>query len=684
MNRLQHETSPYLLQHAANPVDWYPWGEAALAKARAENKPILLSIGYSACHWCHVMAHESFEDPSTAEVMNRLFVNIKVDREERPDIDKIYQTAHQLIARRGGGWPLTMFLTANGQLPFFAGTYFPQTSRYGMPAFTDLLVQVARHYAANAAAVTQQAAAVINAMDSLEAGDQRAAPLPDTAPLAGLREQLAGNFDTDWGGFGGAPKFPHTSSLEFLLRHWRASAHTEEPDVQALYMTALTVTRMIEGGLYDQLGGGFFRYSVDREWSIPHFEKMLYDNGPLLALLAQLWQASGDDTFRRAATETADWLLRDMRSPAGGFWSTLDADSEGVEGKFYVWEPAEAAALLEPAEYTVLAQRFGLIQAANFEGNWHLQVRDSIENAAAAVGERNSTALALLDAARSKLLDARNRRVWPGRDEKILTAWNALLIRGLAIAGRVMDRDDLVDAAADALAFVRRELYPDKQLMACYKDGRARFPAYLDDYAFLLDATLELLQARWDTAHLQFAIELADTLCGDFADHERGGFFFTAAGHERLVHRTRTFSDDSLPSGNGIAALALNRLGHLLGNTRYLEAAGATLRAAHDSMNDFPHGHAAMVIALAEYLNEPEIIVIRGAAAEAGDWARTVGALYAPQRLIFAIPADAADLPGALATRAAAAGTVAYVCKGTACSLPLAARAELVAAIRET
>ncbi|MBT8422253.1 MAG: thioredoxin domain-containing protein, partial [Gammaproteobacteria bacterium] len=668
-------------------VHWLAWGPAALEAAREQDKPILLSVGYSACHWCHVMAHESFEDTATAEVMNRLYINIKVDREERPDIDKIYQTAHQLITRRGGGWPLTVFLTPDTQLPFFAGTYFPKEARHGMPAFTDLLVQVAQHFATHGDDVARQGQAIVNALDSLEAGNASDADALTRAPLDGLREQLGNNFDPDWGGFGDAPKFPHPTSLDYLLRHWRASAHSEEPDVQALFMCALTLTRMVEGGIYDQLGGGFFRYSVDRMWAIPHFEKMLYDNGPLLALLAHLWQASGDDTFRQAATATADWVLRDMRSPEGGFWSTLDADSEGEEGRFYVWQPKEVAALLETDEYAAVATRYGLAQSANFEGRWHLQVRDSIDNTAAAVGQLGSTTTALLDSGRQKLLAARQQRVWPGRDEKILTAWNALMIRGLAIAGRALNRDDLITAAAEAVEFIRSALWQDGTLLACHNDAQARFPAYLDDHAFLLDALLELLQARWDSEHLTFAVQLADTLLDQFSDAERGGFFFTGRDHEQLIHRSRTFGDDSLPNGNGIAALALGRLGHLLGNTRYLQAAESTLQAGQTAMADFPHGHAAMITALDEYLEPPEIVVIRGAAGsghEAQEWATAVGAIYAPRRMVFAIPADAADLPGALQERSPGDTTVAYLCRGTQCSLPMQNLNELTAAVRES
>ena len=683
MNRLADETSPYLLQHADNPVDWYPWSQEALDKAGAENKPILLSIGYSACHWCHVMAHESFKDSSTAEVMNRLFVNIKVDREERPDIDKIYQTAHQLITHRAGGWPLTVFLTPEKQLPFFAGTYFPNEERHGMPAFSDLLMRVAQHFEANRKELNDQGVAIIKALASLEPVTAEPGALLDRRPLDGLRSQLGSNFDKDWGGFGEAPKFPHPTSLEYLLRHWRSTAHSEEPDIDALFMCALTLTRMLDGGIYDQLGGGFFRYTVDREWSIPHFEKMLYDNGPLLALLAQLWRASGDDPYRKAANETADWVIHDMQSPEGGFWSALDADSEGEEGKFYVWNPGETDEKLTGTSALAFARRFGLDKPANFGGHWHLLVRDTLESTAEAAGETTSTTVSLLDEARSRLLEVRNERIRPGRDEKILTAWNALMIRGLAIAGRALDREDLVDAAVRAVDFIRDKLVVNGRLLASYKDGRARFNAYLDDHAFLLDAILEILQARWNSAHMAFAIEIADRLLNDFQDKKAGGFYFTSDDHEQLVHRSRTFGDDSLPSGNAIAALALSRLGYLLGEPRYLQAAEKALQAGYTAMLDFPHGRAALITALDEYLDAPEIVVIRGNATASAEWAQGISAIFAPRRLIFAIPSDARELPGALKLREPREQTVAYVCRGTSCSMPFTSLQELAAEIRE-
>jgi hypothetical protein len=685
MNRLARETSPYLLQHADNPVDWYPWGEEALARARAEDKPILLSIGYSACHWCHVMAHESFEDAATAQLMNELFVNVKVDREERPDIDRIYQAAHHLMMRRGGGWPLTVFLSPDGHVPFFAGTYFPREARYGMPSFADVLKGVAGYWARRPPELADQGPALREALASIEATVSVPREALTDAPFAKLRGALAASFDADSGGFGGAPKFPHPSSLEALLRAWWRGASGPEPDVHALFMVALTLQRMSEGGIHDQLGGGFCRYSVDATWTIPHFEKMLYDNGPLLALYAWLFQVSGDDMYRRVADGIAGWALREMRSPEGAFWSSLDADSEGEEGRFYVWTPDEVAGLLAPEEYAVFAARFGLDQPANFEErHWHLRVHRGIDDIAKATAQAPSAVRRLLDSSRAKLLAARDARVWPGRDEKVLAAWNALMARGLAVAGRVIGRADLVDAAAGALDFVRARMVVDGRLRATWKDGRARFAAYLDDHAFLLDATLECLQARWSAEHLAFARWLAEELLARFEDAESGGFFFTAHDHERLLHRSRPMADEALPAGNAVAALALQRLGHLLGEPRFLAAAERTVRAAWSALAEFPHGHASMLAALDELLEPPEIVVLRGGGAALAEWAAAAGALYAPRRLVFAVPADAAGLPASLAAKAPRGAVVAYVCRGAACGPPVGSLDGLGAALART
>ena len=673
-NRLAKESSPYLLQHADNPVDWYPWGDEAFALARETGKPILLSIGYSACHWCHVMAHESFEDDAIAKLMNEMFVNIKVDREERPDVDKIYQTAHQLITQRGGGWPLTMFLDGDDQRPFFGGTYFPNEARYGMPAFGDLLQKISTYYAENRDDVRQQSARIVDVFKRIEPGPAEEGKALDDAPFAKVRETLEQTFDREFGGFGSAPKFPHPTTIDRLLRHWRSTANATEPDVEALFMAALTLARMAEGGLFDHVGGGFYRYSVDRHWQIPHFEKMLYDNGPLLAIYAQAAIATGEKLFAAAANATADWMLADMRDDNGGFYATRDADSEGHEGLYYLWDPHEAEALLGD-DYEVFARRFGLNQDANFEGRWHLTVREQITDDEAEVIER----------AKQTLLMQRATRVAPGRDEKQLTSWNALAIRGLAIAGRALERTDLIDAASDAVDFLRRELIRDGRLYASHKDGETRFAAYLDDHAFLLDAVLELLQARWNSGHLEFAQQLAELLLEFYEDAEHGGFWFTANDSEQLIHRTKPLADEAVPSGNGIAAYALQRLGFLLGETRYLVAAENTLRAAWRAIEEYPHGHVSLLTALEEYLEHPEIIVIRGAADEIGRWRDSAAKLYAPRRLVFAIPGDEAGLPGALAERKPIDGeTLAYRCVGTHCEMPVTSWEALAGQLAES
>jgi uncharacterized protein len=678
-NHLAEETSPYLLQHADNPVEWYPWGDAALRKAKQENKPILLSIGYSACHWCHVMAHESFEDTGTAALMNELFINIKVDREERPDLDKIYQVAQQMLTHGSGGWPLTMFLTPQQQ-PFFGGTYFPKEPRYGMPAFRDLLRRVAQYY-------REQGEEIAAQNEQLQAALAAMVPRPDSgavldrSAMAQARAALEKSFDGTFGGFSGAPKFPHSTSIERCMRQWHATSAETEPDLKALYMATLTLTRMAEGGLFDQLGGAFARYSVDGAWMIPHFEKMLYDNGQLLCEYARAHLATGEALFAKVAHETADWLLRDMRSAAGSFYSSLDADSEGHEGKFYVWSRDEVQSLLTPREYSAFSARFGLDRSANFEGEWHLHTYASLDDIAGALKESAPTVAELIEAARSKLLKARNLRVWPARDEKILCSWNALTIKALAIASRVLGRPDLAVAASTAVDFVRHHLWRDGRLLATYKDGRAHLPAYLDDYAFLADALLELLQTRWRSSDLDFARQLAEVLLDQFEDKAEGGFFFTAKDHEQLIHRSKTFADESVPSGNGVAAAMLTRLGFLLGETRYLDAAERTLRAAWAGIQEYPQAHMSLVNALEDFLSALQILVIRGEASSAAHWANVLGKLYAPTRMIFAIPTDA-QLPDALAAKRPGETTVAYVCSGMTCSAPLENLEEVTRALK--
>ena len=576
------------------------------------------------------MAHESFEDDATADLMNHLFINIKVDREERPDVDRIYQTAHQLLTQRSGGWPLTMFLSADDQRPFFGGTYFPKERRYGMPSFGELLTSIATYFDENAEDVRSQGDRLSEVLAKLEPEPADADSAITATPLSKVREQLGQSFDGDYGGFGGAPKFPHPGTIDRMLRHWRSTANDAEPDIDALFMATLTLTRMAEGGIYDHVGGGFCRYSVDRYWQIPHFEKMLYDNGPLLAIYAQAYLATGEEWFRKTATETADWMLTDMRAPGGGFYSSRDADSEGEEGKFFTWTPETVEKLVAAEDYPVVASRFGLNREANFEGAWHLTVRESVPNIASAMQRSVEEIEDSLANARVALFIERATRVHPGRDDKQLTSWNALAVRGLAIAGRILERDELIDAASEAVDFIRANLMLEDRLFASYKESRARFPAYLDDHAFLVDAILELLQSCWNTAHLEFAIVIADLLLEHFADQEHGGFYFTADDHESLMMRPKPLADEAMPSGNGVAAFALQRLGHLLGDQRYIDAAEGALRSAWKAIDEYPHGHVTLLNALEEYASPPEIIVLRGPTDEVARWRDSTGRLYAP------------------------------------------------------
>jgi len=654
-NRLAAETSPYLLQHADNPVHWQPWDESSLALARLENRPILLSIGYSACHWCHVMAHESFENADVAAVMNRLFVNIKVDREERPDLDQIYQTAHQMLTQRSGGWPLTMFLAPDGT-PFFGGTYFPREPRYNLPGFADLCERVAEAFRNRRSDIDTQNTELRRALASTVPASGAVAEF-DSKPLAEAEQSLARGFDRIHGGFGGAPKFPHPTDLAFLLR---------SSDAASRQMALTTLTRMSEGGIYDQIGGGFSRYSVDERWEIPHFEKMLYDNGPLLGLCADAWAQTGDGLYSRVAEETATWVLREMQAPDGGYYSSLDADSEGEEGKYYVWDRDEVEALLTPQESALAIRRWGFADPPNFEDrHWHAKV----------AGHLSTEEAPLLAAARQKLFAARELRIRPGRDDKVLTSWNALMIEGMAHAARVFERGDWLASAQGATDFIRRTMWQDGRLLATAKDGRAHLDAYLDDHAFLLAALLELMQAEFRHEDLAFAVELADTLLARFEDREAGGFFFTAHDHEALIHRPKTGHDNATPAGNGVAACALQRLGHLLGETRYLAAAEKTLQLFWPQICHSPAGFGSLLLVLEEALTPPEIIILRGPAEQAAEWRRALGA--APHRIVLALPNGIPGLPGTLA-KPESDHVNAWVCRGVTCSAPTANLEELI------
>jgi uncharacterized protein len=668
-NRLALESSPYLRQHADNPVDWWPWGDAALTAARDANKPILLSIGYSACHWCHVMAHESFEDEATARVMNALYVNIKVDREERPDIDKVYQLAHQALARRGGGWPLTVFLAPRDLLPFFAGTYFPKTPRYGAPAFVQVLEGVRKWFDTKPDEVRAQNDALARFLDEQSVGSLHVERI-DTRPISTALERIRAGFDRDNGGHSGGPKFPHASEIELLLS--RSDAGDATP-TSPRNMARLTLTRMAERGLADHLGGGFFRYCVDAQWEIPHFEKMMYDNAQLLPLYARAAVVFDETAFASAARACAGWIAHEMVAPAGGFFGSLDADSEGEEGRYYVWDRDEVKSALDEDEFAVAQARFGLDRPANFEGHaWHLVNAATITGIAARLDIANDEVERHLASAVRKLLARRATRVRPGLDDKILTAWNALTIGGAAEAARWLDDAPLLADAERALDFLHANVWRDGHLFAVHAGGQAKFPAYLDDHAFLLDALLAMLRVRWSARDFAWAMALADILLDRFEDKDAGGFFFTAHDAEKLPQRAKPFMDESLPAGNAIAARALLRLGHLIGAPRYLDAAERVLRACWSMLTDYPHACCAMLLALGDFVEPPAHVVIRyrdDAAAAA--WRGTLAAAARSRIDAYWIPADAEGLSGVLAQQDAADSVVAYLCKGTACDPPL-------------
>ena len=677
-NALADETSPYLLQHANNPVAWHPWGDEALGLARTEGKPILLSVGYSACHWCHVMAHESFEDEETADLMNRYFINIKVDREERPDLDKIYQTAQQLLSGRTGGWPLTMFLMPEDRTPFFGGTYFPPEPRHGLPGFRALLTRIHQVYQEERPALAEQNTAFIKALEQTQTSEPADAGTQlDTGPVDACVEQLARAFDRSDGGFGGAPKFPHPVNLELLL-----CQHARTGDTTPLDMACFTLEKMAEGGIYDHVGGGFCRYSVDSRWNIPHFEKMLYDNGPLLGLYANAWRISGHELFRQAARGTAAWVMREMQSAEGGYYSSLDADSEGEEGKFYTWEPGEVQRLLSEAEFDDFARYSGLDKPDNFEGRWHLYVAESPEEIARAGGRDPGEIQQHLQSAREKLFRDREQRIRPGLDDKILTSWNALMLKGMSVAAMRLEEPEYYRSALRCLEFIHTRLWDGNRLAATCKDGRAHLNAYLDDYAFLIDAIIHLLAYRWSGKWLGFAMQLADTLLEQFFDDDAGGFFFTSHDHETLLQRRKDFTDDSLPSGNGMAALALLNLGHLTGRQDYLEAAEKTLKTAWGLLQRAPHACAALLAALLEYHDPRRVIILRGREETIGDWQRQVEPLLDVRSLVFAIPSAETGLPELLNEKRTDQAATAFVCTGFTCLEPITDLDELLRVLK--
>jgi len=663
-NLLSSETSPYLLQHADNPVNWHPWNEASLAKAKAENKPILLSIGYSACHWCHVMAHESFEDIDTAEVMNEHFINIKIDREERPDLDKIYQTAHSLLTSRSGGWPLTVFLSPDNQMPFFAGTYFPEKRRYNMPSFTEIMHLVTDAFINKKQEIREQDTSIQSALIEASSHSPSSSAL-NSLPLDLARKQLEGAFEAKFGGFGSAPKFPHADMIERCLRHYLLLKTQNKLDSRALEMATFTLDKMALGGFQDAVGGGFFRYSTDDKWMIPHFEKMLYDNAQLFALYAQAFTFIKSPLYKQSIELAADWLIREMQTIEGGYCSALDADTEKVEGQTYVWTPEQVKELLTPDEYDAYSLKYNLLSPANFEGNWHLHSDTTDEDLSESLHISLEELKVRLISSREKLLAQRNTRVQPGRDDKILCAWNALMIRGMSTIGRRLNNRQYIDSANQAANFIYSTLWNGERLLASYKDGKAYLNAYLDDYAYLLQALIELLQSQWRNEHYAWAIDIADSLLEHFEDKEHGGFFFTSHDHEHLLYRSKTFSDDAMPNGNAVAASSLLQLGLLSGQTKYIDAAERTIRCSYDTLSDQAISHCSLLHALELYLSPGIVIILRGDQQNLNTWNTIANQYYIPQLTCFSIESGTSTKD--LEDKKPVGDICAYICEGTQC-----------------
>lgn len=669
-NRLQHETSPYLLQHASNPVDWYSWGPKPLALARAQNKPILVSIGYSACHWCHVMERESFEDEETARLMNEHFINIKVDREERPDVDAIYMEAVQALTGHGG-WPLNVFLTSDGR-PFYGGTYFPPAPRHGLPSWRQVLESIATTYRDQPATVAQNADLLtdyVRRAQNLAPSDLELRP----QMLRSAYDLLSAGWDVHNGGFGAAPKFPQPLALDLALR-----LSTKFEDERGRSLLFLTLRKMAAGGIYDHLGGGFHRYSVDEQWLVPHFEKMLYDNALLALTFLDGYLVSADPTFLRVVEETLDYLVRDMHAPGGGFYSAQDADSEGVEGKYYVWTAEEVAAILPPDEARVALTWYGITPGGNFEGATILTTAADLPDLSAALHIGPDHLARVLAAVRTKLLDARSRRVPPGIDTKILAGWNALAARAFARAGRALGRGDYLDVARDTVRFILRDMSPGGRLVRSYRHRPGEVPAFLEDHAYLMEALIALYEATFEPEWLRAAQDRVVALRDLFADGEEGAFFDTPPGLEEPVARPRSFFDNPIPSGNAAASFALLRLAALTGNEDYTDLAVPGLRAAAPLAVRAPHGFAYMLSALDFYLSPVAQVAISGSLADSRtqELIAAVAHRYLPNAVVAAGPEGSVPLlesrPGV------GGGPAAYVCRHFTCRMPVTEPVALV------
>ena len=674
-NLLINESSPYLLQHADNPVDWHPWSADALDRARREDKPILLSIGYAACHWCHVMAHESFEDESTAAVMNEHFVNIKVDREERPDLDSIYMQAVQAMTGHGG-WPMTVFLTPEGE-PFYGGTYFPPTDRHGMPSFTNVLKSVARAYAEHRDDV-DRSAAQLRQIYLPPPASTRADEIADRMLEIAYRS-IAQRYDETHGGFDSAPKFPQAMALDFLLRH---GARTDNRHAMDIALSSFR--KMARGGIYDQVGGGFARYSVDDEWLVPHFEKMLYDNALLLRLGVHLWQASGDEEVKRVACDTIEWVAREMTSPEGGFYSSLDADSEGREGKFYVWTEAELDDLLGE-ESALVKSYYGVTPGGNFEGSSILFVASEPAAFAARLGATESALAEAIEGAKAVLYEARSRRVWPGRDEKVLAGWNGLMLRAVAEAARVFEDERFRAMALKNAELLHAEMVRDGRVLRSRKDGVTRIPGFLEDHAAVALGFISVYELTFDERWIERALEISAVITDQFWDEESRVFFDTARDAEKLITRPRDIADNAVPAGSSLAAELCLRLAELTGDQEYRGRAERVLRPLATSMGKhaIAFGH---LLGVADMLLRGGVqVAIAGdpAGDDFGKLLRAVSGTYVPALVLAGGNPARESKVTLLRGRDAAGGATAHVCRGFTCDLPTRDPARLAEQLRE-
>ena len=667
-NRLIGETSPYLLQHAHNPVDWYPWGDEAFQKAKSENKPILLSIGYSACHWCHVMEHESFENEKIAGLMNELFLNIKVDREERPDLDEIYMSAVQMLTGRGG-WPMTTFLTPEGK-PFYGGTYFPPEDRGGMVGFPRILKGVAQAFRERSDDVAKSAAQIIGNLQRMSESPEATQQFSKDIVVRSA-EQLGQAYDAENGGLGKAPKFPNAGVYEVFLR-----AHHQSKNERFLVMLVHTLEKMANGGIYDHLGGGFHRYSVDAKWLVPHFEKMLYDNAQLLRSYAHAYAVTKIPLFKQVVEETMGYLLREMKHGEGGFYSTQDADSEGVEGKFFIWSEREVNEILGAEDAAVFCRMYDVTEQGNFEGENILHPILTVEQASKYFGRPEQAIKSLVTEAKAKLFRAREKRIKPFRDEKIITAWNGLMLSGLAAAIRLDAKPEYLEAGNQIIDFFADKMMRDDFLLHTYKDGQAKLLGFLDDYAFFAMGLVDFYEASFERSALDYALQLTDVMVKEFWDSDGGGFFYTGTSHEELISRSKPFFDASVPSGNSLAAQLLLRLHALTGDERYRTHGEKVLQHFYSAMERQPYGLAHMVCAVDFYLQQAtEIVVIGNLTDDTTErLIETIHSRYLPNAVLQVVEPNEnfQSLSPLLRDKRQLAGKpTVYVCRNNTCSAPV-------------